>query len=81
MSLVLGYCFPWDEFGCKLTTLVGRERKTGCSMATAVPMKGSTGRFSIDQVLEFLGEAGDGATTIVIKTDQEPSIKCLVETW
>ena len=42
-------------------------------------MKGPTGRFSIDKVLEFLEEAGDGVTTIVIKTDQEPSIKCLVE--
>ena len=48
------YCFPGDEFGCKLTTLVGRERKTGCSMATAVPMKGSTGMFTIDKVLEFI---------------------------
>ena len=48
------YCFPGDEFGCRLTTLVGRERKTGCVMATAVPTKGSTGRFSIDMVLEFV---------------------------
>jgi hypothetical protein len=48
-------------------------------MATTVPMKGSIGRFSIDKVLEFMEVVGDGATTIVIKTDQEPSIKCLVE--
>ena len=48
------YCFPGDEFGCRLTTLVGRERKTGCVMATAVPTKGSSGRFSIDKVLEFV---------------------------
>ena len=33
------YCFPGDEFGCKLTTLVGKERKTGCVFATAVPTK------------------------------------------
>ena len=24
------YCFPGDEFGYKLTALIGRERKTGC---------------------------------------------------
>ena len=72
------YCFLGDEFGCKLTTLVGMERKTGCCMATAVPMKGYIGRFTIDTVLEFIEEVGDGATTIVVKTDQGPSIVCLV---
>ena len=40
---------------------------------------GSTGRFTIDKVLEFIEEVGDGAATIMIKTDQEPSIQCLVE--
>ena len=42
-------------------------------------MKGSTGSFTIDKVLELMEEVGDGAATIVFKTDQEPSIKCLVE--
>lgn len=37
------YCFPGDEFGFKLTVIVGRERVTGMRFATAVPMKGSTG--------------------------------------
>ena len=45
--------------GCKLTTLVGKERKTGCVFATAVPTKGSTGRFSVDKILEFVEEVGD----------------------
>ena len=43
------YCFPGDEFGYKLTVLVGRERVTGMPFATAVPMKGSTGKFAADK--------------------------------
>ena len=39
-----GYCFPGDEFGYKLVTLVGKERSTGCVMATAVPTKGTKGK-------------------------------------
>ena len=52
------YCFPGDEFGCKLTVLAGRERSSGAVMATAIPMKGSTGRFSVDKALEFISEVG-----------------------
>jgi hypothetical protein len=43
------YCFPGDEFGFKLTVMVGRERVTGMRFATAVPMKGSTGRFALEK--------------------------------
>ena len=73
------YCFPGDEFGCRLTTLVGKERQTGCVMATAIPTKGSTGRFSIDKVLEFVEEVGDSSAQIIIKSDQEPAIVSLAE--
>ena len=73
------YCFPGDEFGYKLTVLVGRERVTGASFATAVPTKGSTGRFTIEKMIEFVEEVGDGSQAIVVKTDQEPSIKAIVE--
>ena len=73
------YCFPGDEFGFKVTTLVGRERKTGCMMATAVPVKGSTGRFAADKILEFMEEVGDRAATVLVKTDQEPAITGLIE--
>ena len=52
------YCLPGDEFGCKLTVLAGRERSSGAVMATAIPMKGSTGRFSVDKALEFISEVG-----------------------
>ena len=39
------YCFPGDELGFKLVILVGREKITGAYFATAVPTKGSSGRF------------------------------------
>ena len=64
--------------GYKLTVLVGRERVTGASFATAVPTKGSTGRFTIEKMIEFVEELGDGSQQIVVKTDQEPSIEAVV---
>jgi hypothetical protein len=59
--------------------LVGRERATGTYSATTVPMKGSSGQFTIDKVLEMIDEVGDARQTIIMKTDQEPSIKALVK--
>ena len=73
------YAFPGDEFGYKLTVLVGKERNSGMLMATTVPIKGTTGRFSVDKVMEFISECGDGGGDIIIKTDQEASIKALVK--
>ena len=66
--------------GFKWTVLVGKERMSKSWMATAVPMKGlSTGAFTTDKCLEFLAENGDTNNKIIIKTDQEPAIKLLVE--
>ena len=48
-------------------------------MATAVPIKGSTGRFSVDKILEFVEEVGDSSSQIIIKSDQEPAIVSLAE--
>ena len=43
-------------------------------------MKGSTGRFTVDKVMEFMEEVGDVAARVVlVKTDQEPSITSLME--
>ena len=69
------YCFPGDEFGYKLTVLVGTERLTGMKFATAVPTKGSSGKFAVDKALEFLAEVGDMDGQVIIKNDQEPSIQ------
>ena len=73
----INYCFPGNEFGFKWTVLVGRERKTKLWMATTVPMKGSSGRFTVDKVLEYIEENGDAERDIILKNDQEPSIKIL----
>ena len=73
------YCFPGDEFGFKLTILVGRERVGGMCMATVVPMKGTNGSFELNKILEFIQQCGDESTDITIKTDQEPAIKFVIK--
>ena len=73
------YCFPGDEFGFKLTVLVGRERTSGMTMATVVPMKGLTGKFAVDKVFEFMDECGCRSGDVIVKTDQEPAIEYLVK--
>ena len=73
------YCFPGDEFGFKVTVLVGRERNTGMTMGTVVPMKGSSGRFSAEKIVEFMGECGDGGMDVIVKSDQEPAIGVLMK--
>ena len=73
------YCFPGDEFGFKLTVLVGKERTTGMVMATVVPEKGSKGKFTADKCLDFFAECGSRNGDIVLKSDQEPAIAYLVK--
>ena len=73
------YCFPGDEFGFKLTVLVGREKTTGMTMGTVVPAKGSSGRFAAEKIVEFMEECGDGGMDVIIKSDQEASIQSLVK--
>ena len=48
------YCFPGDEFGNKMTVLVGKERKSKSWMAVTVPDKGGTGSFAVDKCFEFI---------------------------
>ena len=74
----LDYCFPGDEFGYKLTVLVGKERLTKNWMATAVPTKGASGKFGVDKVLEFFEELGDRDRRIILKNDQEASMKYVI---
>ena len=59
------YCFPGNELGYKLTVLVGRERTTGMTMAAVLPDKGSTGKFAVDKVLEFIAECGNQSGDLV----------------
>ena len=53
------FCCPGDEFGFKLTVLVGRERSTGSNFAVAVPTKGASGKFAVDKAIEYMEESGD----------------------
>ena len=73
------YCFMGDDSGAKATILVGRERVTGMTMATVVPVKGTSGQFAVLKVLEFLRQCGAEEVEVIIKTDQEPSIDALVK--
>ena len=75
----IDYCFPGDELGYKWTVLAGRERINKSWVATTVPMKGGSGRFAVDKVLEFIKENGDASRDIIVKSDQEPSMKYLVK--
>ena len=72
------YCFPGDDTGFKVTILVGRERVTGMTMASVVPVKGSSGQFATIKVLEFVQECGAAESEIVLKSDQEPAVEALM---
>ena len=63
------YCFPGDELGFKLVVLVGHERITGMQFATAVPTKGSIGRFATGKAIDFMSELGGAAGRVFVKTD------------
>ena len=62
-----------------MTVLVGKEKITGSVFASAVPTKGSSGMFIVDKAVEFVEETGDSNNTILLKTDQETSIKYFVK--
>ena len=59
--------------------LVGKEKITGSVFASAVPTKRSSGMFIVDKAVEFVEETGDSNNTILLKTDQETSIKYFVK--
>ena len=67
-----------DEFGYKLTILAGKERLTKNWMATTVPCKGSSGKFGVDKCMKFFEEVGDRDKRIIVKNDQEASMKYLI---
>ena len=64
--------------GHKLTILVGVERYRGVQMCSVVPTKVATGAFAARKVIELIDECGNKDANIILKTDQEPSIKYLV---
>ncbi len=41
--------------------------------------KGSSGKFAVDRVLDFIAEVGDIDGQIIVKNDQEPSIQYFIK--
>lgn len=58
---------------------MGKERGTKAVMASTVPMKGGVGRFAADKCLEFIDDNGDRSGKVLVKSDQENSIKYVVD--
>ena len=75
----MDYTFPGDEAGQKLTVLVVIEKNSKMKKAIVVPTKGSTGKFAAQKVLDLIRECGDKDSTVVLRTDQEPAIRFLVD--
>ena len=75
----LDYCFPGDEGEEMLTILVAVERYSKMKRAMVVPKKGSTGSYVANSVVEMIHECGDKDREVIIKTDQEPAIRLLVD--
>ena len=75
----LDYCFPGDKLGQRLTILVAVERYSRMKKGVVVPSKGSKGMYAARMVLELISECGDKDRDVIVKTDQEPAIKFLVD--
>jgi len=75
----MDFCFPGGELDAKTQTiLVIRERTTRMTMASAVPSK-STGTFIAKRGVAFMKEVGSQFGTVILKSDQEPAIKAVVD--
>ena len=62
------------------TILVAREKSTKMTLATVVPMKGTSVEYPVRRTLTFLKEMGLEGAEVVIKSDQEPALKDLLNT-
>ena len=58
---------------------MGRERGSKIVMATTVAQEGGIGRFASDKGWEFMEEDGEKLNNMIVKTDQEESIKYLMK--
>ena len=63
------FFFPANEKGARVTVLVGRKRVTGVTLASVVPMKGTSEQFSAMREPDFITECGAAETEIDLKTD------------
>ena len=72
------YCFMSTEGNPLATILLAKENATKMSMATVVPLKGGSIEFPANRVMAFLKEIGLEGADVVLKSDQEPAIKDLL---
>ena len=76
----LGFAFMGEEHdpGKTIPILVGRERLTRMTVSSVTPSK-TTGTFISRRFVAFMREVGCEAGDVVVKSDQEPAMKSIVE--
>ena len=75
----LAYCFLGDENGFELTILIEQEKSIGMCMAATVPIKWASGALATDNIFALIDERGCAHTEVIVKTDQEAKIECLIK--
>ena len=77
----LDYMFMGEEEeGKTLAFWVARERATRAVLSTVVPRK-STGDWMCRRLMAWLRETGLEFVDIIVKSDNEPSLTSLTESW
>ena len=69
-----------ERNGKTISILVARERDSRATMCTVVPSK-STGEWIAKRLMAWLKEVGCEHGDLIIKSDNEPALKHLVEDW
>ena len=78
MEAHFDYCFMSTHDSPLCTILVAKEKSSKMTLATVVPMKGTSMKYPIVRTLTFLKEIGVEGADIVFKSDQDNSIKDLL---
>ena len=77
----LDFMFMGEEKGDRtLAMLVGRERETKATFATVVPSK-VVGEWTPKRLMAWIRELGLEFGDVIVKSDNEPALVSLVETW
>ena len=74
-ELHVDYCFMSTKGKPLATILVAKEKMSKMMLATVVPLKGASVEFPVKRCLAFLKEIGLEGSDIVLKSDQENSVK------
>ena len=74
-ELHVDYCSMSTKGHPLATILVAREKLSKMMMATVVPLKGASIEFPVKRCLAFLKEIGLEGSDIILKSDQENSVK------